>query len=787
MHFWKWFIIGAFWMINEKSVYAQKVIVKVTEERTGEPLSSVNLSDSITNTHTLTNRYGHGSMILDRTPNWIRASLVGYESTKIKIYGDTVLKIVLKPYTLQEVEVKAKYQNTENINQLSITPTLLNNLPSLGGEKDLLKAIGVFAGVSMGSELSSGINVRGGTNDQNLFYLDGAPIYSIGHLFNFLSLFNADALQKVNFYKGDFPVEFGGRLSSVTDVMFREGNKDSWEGKAELGVVSSKFLIEGPIKKDKTSLLIAGRTAYFNLFNIGKKKAIEKGDPNGYLGYNFYDLNLKFNHTFHPNHKLFISYYRGNDKYESLQNDPFGTTRDHNRRNLTNQLFSLRTFHVLSSRWFLQTGAHFTRYHFDYDEGQTSYSVVSTRPKPWLEPELTFNKIGEENKRSTGKISDISANVLVEGAITPTIKAKIGGDIIKHTYTPIDYLQNNSQGDSLSLKENDAKALEGGIFAGLLFNLSPHFQLNIGSRFSYFITNQANYQGFEPRVSFSFRKSPNHQFSWGITQMRQYNHALLKSGELVDKITWVPSTPSILPQRAWQYTAGWSHANKLFKHSLGLFYKSMKDLSQYQYYYGDPYLYYNWQNNTLSKGQGKAYGIEMTLEKNYRRWDWSLNYTLSWNKRQFSELNQGAWFNDLYDRRHVLNTTALFKINKTTQLSLLWVYYSGQRYNRPAGRIVSSPMVPDHVVYDNLNNGKYPDYHRLDVSLTKKYLLSRGRFWELNFNLYNAYSRRNTYRLYPAIETIRDAQNRPIETRNVVKSTSVFPILPSISIIYKFR
>ncbi|AXE18760.1 hypothetical protein DR864_13870 [Runella rosea] len=790
MRFWKWMVgvlVGG-GLLNE--AYSQKIVVKgvVMEAGTNEPLTSVTIVDSTRKLFTTTNRYGYFNVIPNKLPVALQISLVGYEAQQVYITKDTVLRLYLKPQTLQEVEVRASYQPTLQPNLVTLTPTLLNNLPSVGGEKDLLKAISIFSGVAAGSELSSGINVRGGANDQNLYYLDGAPIYSVGHLFNFLSLFNPDAVQRVHFYKGDFPVEYGGRLSSVTDVSFREGNKNRWEGKAEVGVVSAKFSLEGPIKTNKTSLLLTGRSAYLNLFNLGKKKAIQNHEQGNFLGYNFYDLNVKLNHSFNQNHKLFLSYYRGVDYYEVLQNSLFGTNVDHNLRRLTNQLLSVRSYHVLSSRLFLQTGLHFTQYAFRYNEGSTMFRVATVQPKPWMKPEKTFTKISEIYTISNGKIQDVSANFLADWTVASGVKAKLGADLIHHTYEPVSYRRKEENQDSVSLKEASASALEGGVFGSLMVNLSSKMQWNVGARYSYFQTKQVNYQGLEPRTSLTYR-TDNASIQLSATRMIQYNHALVKSGGLTDKITWVPSTPGILPQSSWQYAVGWSQSRpgQTFKYSIGAYYKQMQNLSMYRYYYGDPYLYYRWEANTLSGGKGRAYGLELTAEKSFRRWSGGVNYTLSRNQRHYDELNESKWFNDLYDRRHILNLNGVYKMSKTLQLSFLWVYYSGQRYDLPAGRIAANPLVPEYVVYDQKNNGKYPDYHRLDVGLTKKYFLTKGRYWEINLNVYNLYSRKNTYRLYPAVEVITDEQHRPLERRNVIRSASVFPILPSISIAYKFR
>ena len=204
------------------TAYTQKITIKgtVTEAETSEPLALVSgtVSSASKKWHETTNQHGYFQLTIDKEATQVLFSQVGYEPYQAIISSDTLLVVRLKRYTLQEVEVKTSYQPASSPNLVSLSPSRLNQLPNIGGEQDIIKAIGTLPGVSAGSELSSGINVRGGANDQNLFYVDGAPIYSTGHLFNFLALFHADAIQRVNFYKGEFPVEFGGRLASVTDV-----------------------------------------------------------------------------------------------------------------------------------------------------------------------------------------------------------------------------------------------------------------------------------------------------------------------------------------------------------------------------------------------------------------------------------------------------------------------------------------------------------------------------------------------------------------------------------------
>lgn len=779
------------WLLLVSTSYAQQFSVKgtVTEAGTGEPIASATISDSTKRPIATTNQFGYYSFVANKTWSQFYVSAIGYESQSVAVpTSGGALNIVLQLPTLQEVEIKASYQRSLLTNQVTLTPTGLSKLPSVGGERDLLKAIGTFAGVAVGSELSSGINVRGGSNDQNLFYLDGAPVYSTGHLFGFLSIFNPDAIQRVQFHKGDFPVEFGGRLSSITEVAFREGNKNRWEGKAEVGVISSKLLVEGPLIPNKTSIILTARSAYLNLFNLGKKQAVIDRRAENYFGYNFYDLNLKISHSFNANNKLFLSYYQGVDNYETLLNGVLGLTRNQNQRFLSNQLLSLRSYHALGTRSFLQFGVHSTRYAYKFLEDNTQFSSTTTQQNPLLQPRVIYTAVEQIANKSKGQIQDISTNALADFTFNNILKIKTGAEVIRHIYKPVSYTFQQMGRDSVQLNESTQTATESGVFAGLLVNLTTKWQFNAGARYSFFNSESVHYKGLEPRFSLLFQTK--HQLlQLSVNRMIQYNHALLRGGELVDKVTWVPSTGRILPQSALQGSLGWSHtlSQAAINYSLSAYYKTMQNLSMYQYFLNSPYIYYNWSENTLSSGEGQAYGFELTTEKTLKNWDFKLNYTLSWSKRRFEELNNGKWFNDLFDRRHNFNFNMVWIINKSTQLSLLWLYYSGQRYDQPPGRILPNPFTAEYITYGGMNEGKLPDYHRLDVGLSKKFYSSKARFWEINFNIYNLYSRQNTYRLFPAVEVIVDEQKRPIERRNVMKSASLFPILPSVNITYKFR
>ena len=232
-----------------------------------------------------------------------------------------------------------------------------------------------------------------------------------------------------------------------------------------------------------------------------------------------------------------------------------------------------------------------------------------------------------------------------------------------------------------------------------------------------------------------------------ITKTTQYNHALIQTGQIVDRTVWVPSTEKIPPQYAWQYGLGWrkSDEKKGFDVSIEAFYKRMSNLSSFQIKYNDPSIYDNWEQKVATGGKGESYGLELFTAKNRGKWQGTAAYTLSWNYRQFEQLNEGKRFPFIYDRRHNLVLTASRDLNKHWKFSSLFTIANGRRFNIPVAKVNATPFTPEYYIYDNANNGQLSIYHRLDVSFIyeKQFILSiiiRKRImanqWELLHSLY---------------------------------------------------
>ncbi|NJN35619.1 MAG: TonB-dependent receptor plug domain-containing protein, partial [Saprospiraceae bacterium] len=270
------------------------------------------------------------------------------------VRNDTILNCGLTPsVSLNTVTIVGDRDNDiEKIRpgKAAISLERLQNIPSVGGERDILKALAVLPGVSNGTEGTSSLLVRGGGQDQNLFILDGANTYNTGHLLSFISVFNPDALKKVDFYKGGFPARFGGRLSSVVDVTFREGNKKAFEGKIDVGLINSKLTLEGPIgKKERTSYLFAARSTYLDLMQYAfgnSRKAVRTRSRESFTGYTFFDINAKITHEIDDKNKLYFSYFEGFDRFTTLEGGKNASFFTDFLNTITNRALSGRYFTI---------------------------------------------------------------------------------------------------------------------------------------------------------------------------------------------------------------------------------------------------------------------------------------------------------------------------------------------------------------------------------------------------------------------------------------------------------
>jgi len=767
---------------------AQKVSLSgyMRDSATGESLVSGTVYVKEANVGVQTNAYGFYSVSVPAGNYTVLYSYVGYTtiSRSFNLKASTSFNVEMPPATaMKEIEVTAgrKDANVKNTQmgtvQLSIAR--IKKLPVLFGEVDVLKSLQLLPGVQSAGDGNSGFYVRGGGPDQNLVLLDDAVIYNTGHLFGFFSVFNSDAIKDVTLIKGAPPADYGGRLSSVVDVSMKDGNDKEFHGQGGIGLIASRFTVEGPIKKNKGSFMLAGRRTYIDVLARPFAPALKSS------GYYFYDLNLKANYRLGKNDRVYLSGYTGLDKF-TYSNDagtfkatiPWGNTTA-----------TLRENHQFTDKLFLNTTAVYSSYNFSSDLRQS----VANSPS-------AFGIKLASGIQDYGLKSDLDYYT----SFNHHFKAGI-------SYTHHKFIPNQVSGvaDSISLNPDNALikyAHEAAVYVLDEFDLGSKIKMNIGVRYTWFgqvgpytlynydingnKTDSSQYGagklvkaygGFEPRFNIRYGIDDNSSIKASAAHTYQYMHLISNNGTTLPTDVWVPSTYVVKPQAAWQYSAGYFRNfldNKL-ETSVELYYKSMQNQIQYK----DGYTPNNTADPELSYvfGNGQAYGAEFFVNKTEGKFTGWIGYTLAWTNQTFPLLNNGETFPAKYDRRHDVSVVGTYELNKKWTFSAVFIYGSGNAITLPtAFYFIDNNLVEQ---FSKVNAYREPAYHRLDISATYTPHHSKPRKWESswNFSIYNVYNHENPYFLY--VDAEGNAQSG---IKLKVYEVYILPILPSVTYNFKF-
>lgn len=772
---------------QEKQQFTVSGFVK--EAVSSESLSGVNIYLPDLKIGTTTNNYGFYSITVPKSDSInLRISFVGYSTEIIKIIllKDVELNVKLKPnQILKEVIISADQQEKESerpqMSILKLTSEQVKNIPELLGEKDVLKVLQLMPGVQKGFEGSSGLYVRGGAPDQNLIILDDAIVYNASHLFGFFSLFNADALKSVELTKGGFPARFGGRLSSVLEMNMKEGNKEKWQTEGGIGLISSRLTIEGPLKKDKSSILLSGRRTYADLLVYPFLKEDK-------MGYFFYDFNAKINYDFGRNNKLYLSGYFGQDKFYLKSKS--SARIDNAGFHWGNATATIRWNHLFTNKLFSNTSIVFSDYTFGLSD---RFKVVADST--------------DYTAEFSSGIRDVTLKYDIDYLPSPTHWIKAGLISINHRFNPYAYVEENI-GDDIYI--NDVKHTDGfesGIYLEDTWQPVQSIKVNAGMRYSHFLTAKNQYHFFEPRLSIAWRLKNDMAIKGSYASMNQFIHMISNTGASLPTDLWVPTTSRIRPQHSEQVAVGLAKDIDSPKLSISVegYFKKMKDVLAYKE--GASFLTFddpstassiNWEDNVTS-GRAWSYGIEFLMQKEFGRLTGWLGYTLSWTQMQFDSINFGEKYYARYDRRHDISLVGVYKLNNHITLSGSWVYGTGNAITLPASgfniieKFPGSYVPPDRYFYSQspfFNMGMYNDlseknnyrmapYHRLDLGIQFHKQKKWGeRTWEIS--VYNAYNRQNPFFYY------NDTKSFGSSNYGVLKQVSLFPAIPSLTYSFKF-
>lgn len=638
-------ILSLLFVLFTTLIFAQQYIIsgKITNQLDGESLFGVNITTTDYKLGATTNEYGFYTLKLPKETKKIIFSYMGFNTLvkEINLEKNQTLNIELTENTnnLDEIIIstkEAKIRQKIKKPQMSVTQLSVKTIkqaPVVLGEVDILKTITLLPGVTTNGEGSSGFNVRGGAADQNLVLLDEATIYNTSHLFGFFSVFNADAIKDINLYKGGMPAKFGGRVASVLDVRQKDGNTKEFHANGGIGLISSRLMVEGPIKKEKSTFLLAGRASYVNVFlkAYGEKNRV-----------GFYDLNTKITHKFNDNNKLFLSGYFGKDtfKLENFIENTYG-----------NNSFNLRWNHLFNSRLFSNLSLIYSKY--DYN--------------------LTFKTLEFE---WVSNIVDTNIKYDLKYSINDKYKLNFGANLTNYNFNPGE-IKKTIATSSINEDKLDKKfAIEPAVYVELEHKISNKLNVRYGLRYSSFYRlgkqtlqeyqddlpvvynadldiyeradpiNEVSYDknetiasfnGFEPRASLAYQINDNTSVKASYQNVNQYIHLISNTNSATPLDVWAPSGKYIKPQKSNQYAIGFFKNLKDEKYSLEIesYYKDVKN--RLDYIDGSNLIANNTLETEILAGKSRAYGLEVLLRKNKGKFTGWLSYTLSKSEQKVAD------------------------------------------------------------------------------------------------------------------------------------------------------
>ncbi|MCG2420071.1 TonB-dependent receptor [Aequorivita sp. F47161] len=765
----------------------------ISEADSGETLFGVNVIIPSIQTGTVTNQYGYYSITLPKGDYEIYYSSIGFATQTFNISLTENIKkdlaLATDTESLDEVVIEANGERlnvrSSQMSKNTLSTNTIKKIPVVLGEVDVIKAITLLPGVTSAGEGASGFNVRGGAADQNLILLDEATLYNSSHLFGFFSVFNPDAIKDLTLYKGGVPARYGGRISSVLDIYQKDGNNREYRASGGIGLVASRLLLEGPIKKDTASFLIGGRSSYAHLF-----LPLFNNDNIAY----FYDLNTKLSYNFNENNRLFLSGYFGRDVFEI--SDSFANSFGNTTLNLRwNHLFSDKLFSNLSliySDYYYGLELKFVE--FDFDSGIRNFNLkydftnyISNNIDLRYGINSIYYKFNPGNVSPTTEDSGVNRFKLtdkyawenaayVDADIEVSDKISIQAGLRLSTF-------NRLGQDELFLYANDNP-----IFYNESLDIYQKAKPTDTVSFSRSETIKS-FANLEPRFAISYLLNDDSSIKASYNRMAQYVHLISNTTSPTPFDIYAPSGKYIDPQLADQVAFGYFRNFKNYSLEVESFYKVVKN--RLDYVDDADLIANNAIEQILLKGEARAYGLEMLFRKNTGKLQGWLAYTLSKSEQRTpgrteveTGINNGEWYNSAWDKTHDISVTGQYELTKKWSFGANFIFQTGIPTTYPEGQYnYNGVVVP---VYGARNSSRLSTFNRLDLSATwtpkgeRDSGLRGNSRWkgEWVFSIYNVYNRKNA-------ASISFRENTDIDQNEAVK-LSIFGIIPSVTYNFKF-
>lgn len=763
-----------------------KIAIRIIDEITGESLVGATVTVPELSLNVITDNNGTVELQLDRAEYNLELRYLGYETINYPItaVGDARLtvRMIEEDFQLDGIVIfgsdPEKNIKSTDMGAVKMNTNSIKELPPFLGEVDIIRSMATLPGVSQVGEASAGLNVRGGGADQNLIQFAGAPIYNPTHLFGLFTSFNPDVINDFTLYKSVIPARFGGRGSSILDVVPKAGSVSNWGGDLMVSNVSGKIGVNGPIVKDKVSLKGGFRGSYINWF-LG---ALSNPDLKNSQA-NFYDGNFIINAPISENNEITYSFYTSYDDFA------FASDTTVSWKN-TSQ--SLQWKSRLTEKLNLEVLGYYT----EYDYG-------------------IFNRSGTNDFDINSGIQDYGAKAFLSYELAEGNRVTVGGDWKSLTIQPGELIPGSgNESGILPKKIQDEFARESGLHFQHEFEVGEKFGMTYGARYDMFQylgprevdqyednkpftegtsigskaygegENITSYNGFGPRASLRYSLSKSSSFKAGYNKMYQFIHLISNTATIAPTDVWKLSDQYIEPQIVDQYSLGFYNNFKgnIFETSIEVYYKDVQNVIEYKD--GANLILQNSLETELVPAQGRAYGVEVFTKKNLGRLTGWVSYTYSRSLRrvittyQENQINNGEWYASNFDKPHDLTLIGNYKVSTYTSISATFGYSTGRPVTYPVAKF---DFFGNSLAYfDQRNQQRLPDFHRLDFAVNFKFK-GNGKFFEDGdwvFSIMNVYGRRNPFSLFFADELGAPPQAYKLAILGVP--------LPSISYSIKF-
>jgi hypothetical protein len=756
----------------------------ILEKETGQPVIGAQIYLNDLSFGTATDKYGYYILTVPDGSHILRLNYLGRKEQvlSIDVYGNGTLNLNMEEKLLELRGVVIRAEKDYNLRGLQIGLEKVDNQSirlnsSSMGEGDLLKTALLLPGVKTVGEGASGFNVRGGSADQNLILMDGAPVFNTSHMFGFFSVFNPDVVKEFKLYKSGVPAQFSGRLSSVLDVTIKSGDLKKLCITGGLSPIAGRLTLEGPILKERASFIVSTRGSYSDwILRRTKIATLKNSDAS------FADINSKVIFDLNKKNQFSVSSYFSNDGFR-LNSDTTYNYGNLNgninfRHSFTDKLFSL-----------------FSLIYSDY-----SYSLSSHRRIPYA-----FD-MNYSIKYLEGK-SDLT------WFLTRKQKLNFGASIIRYKISPGSVTPSGTGSIILAAGIPDEKAIETGIYASDEFDITESLSVNLGLRYSGFLslgpstvysylpgaprslqsrTDSTMYgknqiidfnSGPEIRLLVSYKTGETNSVKLSYTKMYQFLQMMSNTAAISPTDIWKVSGPNLAPQRSHQVSAGFFQylfSNKILS-SVEVYYKKSNNILEYR---GGTLILMNPELEiNLLNGSGKAYGLELMFRKEYGALSGWMSYTYSRSLLKVTspfiedQLNQGKFYPSNYDKPHEFTIVSNYRLSRIHSISSTFTYSTGRPITYPVAKYQFRGQELVH--YSNRNEYRIPDYMRWDVAvniegrLRTKSLIQNS----LSISVYNLLGRSNAYSIFFRSDEKNDVQGYKL---------SVFS-RPIVTVTYNFR